>query len=160
MRHPFLVYRVCVWPPYEDNYNIIINPVDQSLYSLRAHYHTTNAEILFVAAPRLSLTGSCCSFCSLFVLSRWCVSGMPLIGVAPSLEVKEEDFVDVEAEWSSGNVMLVTVGRSWFSSTNALTNNSDLNVKCPVLHRVAFPACDHVRYSVPFLVSCVPVEKE
>ena len=33
--------RPCVWPPYEDNYNIIINSVDQSLYSLRAQYHTT-----------------------------------------------------------------------------------------------------------------------
>jgi len=80
--------------------------------------------------------------------------GMPLIGVSPSLEVEEDDFIDVEADWSSGNVMLVTVGRSWFSPSNPLTKNSEMNVKCPVLHRVAFPDRDgEPRHSVPFLVN-------
>ena len=83
--------------------------------------------------------------------------GMPLVGEATSsLTVKEEDFVDVEAEWASGGVMLVTVGRSWFSSTNPLTQDSDLKVTCPVLHRVAFPDSQiGTRFSIPFLVNVV-----
>jgi isopenicillin N synthase-like dioxygenase len=85
--------------------------------------------------------------------------GTPLIGVGPSLQVEEEDFVDVEADWSSGTVMLVTVGRSWFSSSNPLTKSSGIHVKCPVLHRVAFPDRDGMRHSVPFLVNVVEKKK-
>ena len=84
--------------------------------------------------------------------------GMPLVGIGPSLEVDEEDFVDVHADWESGKVMLVTVGRSWFSPSNPLTKSSDINVKCPVLHRVAFPDRDGERHSVPFLVNVVQRE--
>jgi len=79
--------------------------------------------------------------------------GCPLVGVGPSLIVKDEDFVDVVADWSSENVMLVTIGRSWFSPSNPLTKDSDLNVKCPVLHRVAFQDQEKTRYSIPFLVN-------
>jgi hypothetical protein len=81
--------------------------------------------------------------------------GMPLVGVDPSLDVKDDDFVEVEANWASGGLMLVTVGRSWFGSSNTLTNDNNLHVKCPVLHRVSFSDREEVRYSVPYLVSVV-----
>ena len=86
--------------------------------------------------------------------------GMPLIGAGPSLSFEEEDFVDVAAPegYALEELMLFTVGRSWFSESNPLTRGTRLlGAKCPVLHRVAFANQLEDRFSIPFLINFVSI---
>ncbi len=82
--------------------------------------------------------------------------GMPLIGTGPVLSVSDEDFVDVAPPegYELEELMLFTVGRSWFSESNPLTHGEQLlGAKCPVLHRVAFADQLQDRLSIPFLIN-------
>ena len=82
--------------------------------------------------------------------------GMPLIGTGPRRTYSDRDFVNVEPpqEYGLEELILFTVGRSWFSQTNPLTGNgNNLGATCPVLHRVSFADQVEDRFSLPFLVN-------
>lgn len=82
--------------------------------------------------------------------------GMPLIGTGPARTYEDIDFVNVAPpeEYELEEVILFTVGRSWFSKSNPLTGGENqLGASCPVLHRVSFADQVEDRFSIPFLVN-------